>query len=133
MEKIRDDIELPIIDLRSNRSEAANRIVKACEEYGFFKVINHGVPQEIISRMEEEAHQFFSRPEPDKKRAGPADPYGYGCRNIGLNGDEGEVEYLLLQTDSPSISQDSKYINSTDPNKFRYIRISHFFIFFNTW
>ncbi|KAK4425988.1 Gibberellin 2-beta-dioxygenase 2 [Sesamum alatum] len=120
MEKIRDDIQLPIIDLlssKSNRSQVSKQIVKACEEYGFFKVINHGVPQEIITQMEEEAHNFFSKPGSEKERAGPANPYGYGCKNIGLKGDMGEVEYLLLQTNSPFIN--SKYYISQDPNKFR--------------
>ncbi|GER31448.1 gibberellin 2-oxidase, partial [Striga asiatica] len=118
IEKIRDDIELPIIDLHWDRTRAAVQIVRACEEFGFFKVINHGVPQEIISRMDREAHEFFSRPGPDKQRAGPANPYGYGLKNIGLNGDIGELEYLLLQANAPYISDKSKYI-STDPENFR--------------
>ncbi|CAA0829429.1 Gibberellin 2-beta-dioxygenase 6 [Striga hermonthica] len=119
IEKIRDDIELPIIDLRWDRTRATVQIVRACEEFGFFKVINHGVPQEIISRMDREAHEFFSRPAPDKQRAGPANPYGYGLKNIGLNGDIGELEYLLLQANAPYISDKSEYI-STDPENFRY-------------
>lgn len=111
MEKIRDDVEVPIIDL-SNGAEASKEMIKACEEFGFFKVINHGVPQEIISRMEEEALAFFSQPGPDKLRAGPPNPFGYGCNNIGLKGDVGEVEYLILQTNSPST-------NSPQSNHFR--------------
>ncbi|KAL6522923.1 hypothetical protein OROHE_016770 [Orobanche hederae] len=119
IEKIRDDIQLPIIDLQySNHSKASTQIIKACEEYGFFKVINHGVPKEIITRMEQEAHEFFSKPGSEKQQAGPADPYGYGCKNIGLNGDMGEVEYLLLQTNNSFISHNSHCI-SNDPNKFR--------------
>lgn len=108
MEKIRDDIEVPIIDL-SNRSEASKQIIKACEELGFFKVINHGVPQEIISQIEEEARAFFSKPGSEKMRAGPPNPYGYGCKNIGLKGDVGEVEYLLLHTNSPFLSTHSDH------------------------
>ncbi|KAK4478353.1 hypothetical protein RD792_017643 [Penstemon davidsonii] len=118
IEKIRDDIELPIIDLSCDRSKSSKLILKACEDFGFFKVINHGVPQQIISLMEEETHEFFSKPGSEKQRAGPANPFGYGCKNIGLKGDMGEVEYLLLHSNPLFISQNLEFI-STHPNKFR--------------
>jgi len=43
----------------------------------------------------------------------------YGCKNIGLNGDMGEVEYLVLGATTHSIAQISKTV-STDPLNFRY-------------
>ncbi|KAK4338983.1 hypothetical protein RND71_040445 [Anisodus tanguticus] len=116
-EKLRD-IELPIIDLMAERSEVSKLIVKASENFGFFKVINHGVPQHVIKAMEDESYGFFSKPPSQKQRAGPANPYGYGCKNIGLNGDYGEVEYLLLHTNPLSISQTSNTIFN-DPTLFR--------------
>lgn len=121
-EKIRD-LEIPIIDLSANGSEVSELIVKACEEFGFFKVINHGVPHDVIARMEQQSYEFFSKPASGKQQAGPANPYGYGCKNIGLKGDIGEVEYLLLQTNPVSIDHNSKTISSTDPNKFRYFHL----------
>ncbi|KAJ6432117.1 hypothetical protein OIU84_019385 [Salix udensis] len=110
-------IELPVIDLSGERSTVSNLIVKACEEYGFFKVKNHGVSQDIIAKMENESFSFFAKPFDEKQKAGLANSFGYGCKNIGFNGDMGEVEYLLFNTNPLSITERSKTI-STDPTKF---------------
>ncbi|MBA0559207.1 hypothetical protein Golob_016183, partial [Gossypium lobatum] len=110
-------IELPIIDLAAERSKVINLVTKACEEYGFFEVINHGVSHDIVSRMEEQGLGFFAKPLGDKQKAGPATPFGYGCKNIGFNGDVGAVEYLMLGTNSLSIVERSFAI-SNDPKMF---------------
>ncbi|KAG8484696.1 hypothetical protein CXB51_023685 [Gossypium anomalum] len=110
-------IDLPIIDLSAERSKVINLVIKACEEYGFFEVINHGVSHDIITRMEEQGLGFFAKPLGDKQKAGPATPFGYGCKNIGFNGDVGEVEYLMLGTNSLSIVERS-YAISNDPKMF---------------
>ncbi|XP_019449246.1 PREDICTED: gibberellin 2-beta-dioxygenase 1-like isoform X1 [Lupinus angustifolius] len=86
---------IPVVDL--SKPEAKTLIVKACEEFGFFKVINHGVPMEAISKLESEAINFFSLPNNQKEKAGPPNPFGYGNKKIGENGDVGWVEYLLLK------------------------------------
>ncbi|CAL5196829.1 unnamed protein product [Lathyrus oleraceus] len=86
--------EIPIVDL--SKPDAKNIIVKACEEFGFFKVVNHGVSMESISLLESEAVKFFSMAFDQKEKVGPANPFGYGNKKIGQNGDIGWVEYLLL-------------------------------------
>ncbi|XP_030468935.1 gibberellin 2-beta-dioxygenase 2-like [Syzygium oleosum] len=117
-EKVIQAAELPAVDLSpSGRSAAPRLIVEACERYGFFKAINHGVPAEVVSRMEEESAGFFARPASEKRRAGPADPFGYGSKSIGFNGDVGEVEYLLLESDPAYVSRRSASI-SDDPTQF---------------
>ncbi|GMI72177.1 Arabidopsis thaliana gibberellin 2-oxidase 4, ARABIDOPSIS THALIANA GIBBERELLIN 2-OXIDASE 6 [Hibiscus trionum] len=110
-------IELPVIDLSAERSKVSSLIVQACEQYGFFQVINHGISEDTIARMEQQGLSFFTKPVCEKQRAGPATPFGYGRKNIGFNGDVGEVEYLLLDTNPLSISQGS-YSFSNDPKMF---------------
>nr|CAA70330.1 dioxygenase [Marah macrocarpa] len=104
---------VPLIDLSA--PDAKHLIVKACEELGFFKVINHGVPMEFISTLESESTKFFSLPLSEKQRAGPPSPFGYGNKQIGRNGDVGWVEYLLLQSNSHAFLS----IFGQDPQKLR--------------
>ncbi|KAL1312792.1 hypothetical protein AAHE18_16G064400 [Arachis hypogaea] len=109
---------IPRIDLSmENRSELSEQVVKACEEFGIFKVVNHKVPREVILRMEEEGAEFFAKTSSEKQQASLPNPFGYGCNNIGNNGDVGDLEYLLLHTNPLFISQSSKSI-SNHPNKF---------------
>ncbi|XP_047306758.1 gibberellin 2-beta-dioxygenase 1-like [Impatiens glandulifera] len=87
---------IPLIDL--SKPDATTLLVKACEEFGFFKVVNHGVSPDFISNLESQAVKFFSLPLSEKQKAGPPDPFGYGSKIIGSNGDVGWVEYVLLTT-----------------------------------
>ncbi|KAI3424571.1 Peptidase A1 domain-containing protein [Psidium guajava] len=89
---------VPVIDLL--RPNAAVAVVRACQEFGFFKVVNHGVPPEVVDRLEDEAAGFFGLPQSEKDNAGPPDPFGYENKRIGPNGDVGWIEYLLLHTNA---------------------------------
>lgn len=108
---------IPIIDL--SKPDAKHLIVKACEEFGFFKVVNHGVPVEYITSLEAQAVKFFSLPLSEKEKAGPAAPFGYGNKKIGRNGDVGWLEYLLFTTCPDTSSQRFSSIFGEDEEKFR--------------
>nr|BAJ65445.1 gibberellin 2-oxidase [Torenia fournieri]BAJ76665.1 gibberellin 2-oxidase [Torenia fournieri] len=102
-------LQIPVIDL-ADHSDARNLIVEACKEFGFFKVINHGVPTELMSMLEEELFNFFKLPQQEKDKCGPANPFGYGNKRIGLNGDVGWIEYLLFCTNPEIISQNPEAV-----------------------
>ncbi|KAI8557976.1 hypothetical protein RHMOL_Rhmol04G0052900 [Rhododendron molle] len=108
--------EIPVIDL--SKPDPKARLVAACEEFGFFKVINHGVPTEFITELESEAIKFFSLPSFEKEKTGPPDPLGYGNKRIGPNGDVGWVEFLLLTTNREFNSQRFSSMLGNNPEVF---------------
>ncbi|NP_001234338.1 gibberellin 2-oxidase 2 [Solanum lycopersicum] len=108
---------VPLIDL--SKPDSKNLIVNACEEFGFFKIINHDVPMEFISKLESEAIKFFSSPLSEKLKAGPADPFGYGNKQIGTNGDCGRVEHILVSTNSEFNYQKFASILGVNPENIR--------------
>jgi isopenicillin N synthase-like dioxygenase len=71
---------LPVIDLTPLRAgtdaaavaDVAAEVDAACREIGFFCVTGHGVPAELVERLEAVSRQFFSLPEEEKARIGMA-------------------------------------------------------------
>ncbi|OMO97244.1 Oxoglutarate/iron-dependent dioxygenase [Corchorus olitorius] len=74
---------IPIIDmsllLMGNKDEL-NKLDLACQEWGFFQVVNHGVPNEVLQKMKDSAAEFFDLPleEKNKYAMPPNDIQGYG-------------------------------------------------------
>lgn len=77
----------PVFDL--GRFEAADRRARAamggevdgiCRSTGFLAIANHGVPEDVISRIWKSAQEFFELPAEQKAKAAapyPGYPYGY--------------------------------------------------------
>ncbi|GAV58887.1 2OG-FeII_Oxy domain-containing protein/DIOX_N domain-containing protein [Cephalotus follicularis] len=66
----RDHIRVPIIDLEGfqswRRIEIVNDMRKASETWGFFQVINHGVPVSVMEDIRESARLFHEQPKEAK-------------------------------------------------------------------
>ncbi|CBI30185.3 unnamed protein product, partial [Vitis vinifera] len=78
-------LNLPVIDFAelqgSNRSQVLKSIANACEEYGFFQLVNHGIPSDIISSMIDVSQRFFDLPMEERAKYMSADmcsPVRYG-------------------------------------------------------
>ncbi|XP_021287288.1 protein DMR6-LIKE OXYGENASE 1-like [Herrania umbratica] len=64
--------EIPVIDLSAyntgDTKQLASDIGNACKKWGFFQVINHGVPLELRCRVEKVAKAFFDLPIEEKRK-----------------------------------------------------------------
>ncbi|KAL2907077.1 Naringenin 2-oxoglutarate 3-dioxygenase [Bienertia sinuspersici] len=66
--------DIPVISLSGidssgdEKVEICRKIVEACEEWGIFQVVDHGIEAELVSEMTNLARQFFALPPDDKLR-----------------------------------------------------------------
>lgn len=66
--------EIPVISLAGidevggRREEICKKIVEACENWGIFQVVDHGVDTKLVSDMTRLAKEFFAFPPEEKLR-----------------------------------------------------------------
>ncbi len=66
---------VPVIDIapfasgtETEKKRVAQHVAEACSTIGFFSIVGHGVPIEIVENLREAAHQFFEQPEQLKRK-----------------------------------------------------------------
>lgn len=120
---------LPVVDLSpffagdgdagaaAARALAMEAVIEACQTYGFFRVVNHGVPRELLSRSLELSAAFFALPDEEKAKVRPlpaeATPLPAGYHRLPSSSPD-KNEYLL--TLQPHLGHN---LYPTDPPEFR--------------
>ncbi len=121
--------QVPLIDLQGlnccegsiERENVLKQLAYACEEWGFFQIVNHGIPESLMEAMMNVGKAFFGL-SVEEKQAYAALPglimQGYGSKYIAREGatrDWRDYIYLLLQ---PHSIRDYAYWPS-NPSDFR--------------
>ncbi|KAL3844122.1 hypothetical protein ACJIZ3_001525 [Penstemon smallii] len=77
-----DVLSIPIIDL--NALSATELVRNACQKWGMFHLINHGIPLSLVDEAEEHARRLFGLPLERKLKAlrSPSGATGYGVARI---------------------------------------------------
>ncbi|PIN25793.1 Iron/ascorbate family oxidoreductase [Handroanthus impetiginosus] len=98
--------KIPTVDLlvflkdgeEEGKSAAKETISRACGEYGFFLVVNHGIPLDLMSRAMELSRTFFGLPDEEKLQNRPKPcspvPAGYG-KQPAQSADKNEYVLML--------------------------------------
>ncbi|XP_022756143.1 feruloyl CoA ortho-hydroxylase 1-like [Durio zibethinus] len=60
---------IPVIDVSNwDDSKVIESICQAASKWGFFQIINHGIPLEVLNSVKEAAHRFFGLPNEERKK-----------------------------------------------------------------
>eukprot|EP01018_Ginkgo_biloba_P008653 Gb_05887 [translate_table: standard] len=97
--------QIPVIDMKkllSGDSDEMGELHIACQDCGFFQLINHGVPYSLMDKMKASTRQFLDLPLEEKRRYGPepGDVEGYGQAFVVSEEqklDWGDMMYLLVK------------------------------------
>ncbi|EEF48357.1 flavonol synthase/flavanone 3-hydroxylase [Ricinus communis] len=99
-------LEVPVINLNDPDQEKVKRlIVEASKEWGMFQIIDHGIPSEIISKLQSVGKEFFELPQQEKevyaKKPGGKEGYGTFLQKE-MEGKKGWVDHLFHNIWPPS-------------------------------
>jgi hypothetical protein len=123
---------IPIVDLspffrsdgdgdEGDKKKSMQVIAEACSEYGFFQIVNHGVPLDLMSRALELSTTWFqNNPDEEKLMSRPPShlplPAGYG-RQPEHSPDKNE--YLMLFPPNSGFN-----VYPRNPPQFKYVWLS---------
>ncbi|CAL5046485.1 unnamed protein product [Urochloa decumbens] len=114
---------IPIIDVnklldpQSFKEECA-KLGSACKQWGFFQVINHGVPNEVISSFRNDMTEFFKQPLEAKKVYSmvPGNLLGYGQHFVVSENQKLDWADLFSLVLRPVDSRDMRFWPSHPPS-----------------
>ncbi|OWM69457.1 hypothetical protein CDL15_Pgr013918 [Punica granatum] len=100
--------KIPTIDMSEpNREKLVQAISEASQDWGIFQVAQHGIPGDLISRLQRAGREFFELPQEEKeayaKIPGSRSIEGYGSMlQKDFNGKKGWVDHLFHKIWPPS-------------------------------
>ncbi|KAL2653815.1 hypothetical protein R1flu_021943 [Riccia fluitans] len=144
-----DKLSIPVINIAGfsadgddtsiRRRKIVSEITHACETWGIFQIINHGVPQQLVNDVRKQAHEFFSLPPEIKERIRvetqklsesnnyhqqgflrkPADPMNTSWRedlaySSSWNKTKSMIERAWLDTSASTVETAHEYLKSKD-------------------
>ncbi|KAH7524878.1 hypothetical protein FEM48_Zijuj06G0165900 [Ziziphus jujuba var. spinosa] len=117
------DHSMPTIDFSllmstspDQRAKILHDLRKACEEWGFFMLINHGVPESLMKNMIDVCQGFFNLPEEEKKvyqSRNLLDPIKYGTSF------NAEIDKVLLWRDFLKVISHPRFHSLPKPEGYR--------------
>ncbi|KAK4481288.1 hypothetical protein RD792_012173 [Penstemon davidsonii] len=98
--------QIPVIDFGLSENLVQSVFDASCE-WGFFQIVNHGIPSEVLGNLQRVGKQFFELPQ-EEKEVYAKDPKGKSVEGYGtklqkeVEGKKGWVDHLFNKIWPPS-------------------------------
>ena len=128
-------LEVPVIDLSQTDNESLVDLVsKASKDWGLFQVVNHGIPSELISKLQKVGKEFFELPQEEKEVIAKPEGYkgveGYGTKlQKEVQGKKGWVDHLFHIVWPPSFINYHFWPKNPPSYRYIYLTLSSFHYF----
>ncbi|KAM7526145.1 hypothetical protein LguiA_016047 [Lonicera macranthoides] len=132
------NLKLPVIDFADlhgpNRSQLLKSLACACEHYGFFQLVNHGIGSEIIREMIDVCGRFFEQALEEREKYMSSDmgsPVRYGTSFISQTKDGvfcwRDFLKLLVPPSPNNLSQEDDFLSlwPSSPFDFRELAVNY--------
>ncbi|KAK9115750.1 hypothetical protein Sjap_014697 [Stephania japonica] len=124
--RVDDSLKIPVIDLsrlNDDQKFAHDELMKlhnACEDWGFFQLINHGVYEDVIEKMKDDTNEFFKLPLEKKKTYSqlPNSLEGYGQASVMSEDQKLDWAEMLFILPQPFNDRNMRFW-PTHPHSFR--------------
>lgn len=99
---------VPIVDFAEpDKNKVDRAVAEAAREWGIFQVVNHGIPMEVIQKLQKVGKEFFELPQEEKEayaiKPGSKSLEGYGTKlQKDLEGKKAWVDFLFHNVWPPS-------------------------------
>lgn len=100
------NMNIPVIDIRElKHADTLAALDAACRDWGFFQVVNHGIPADVIDTLFAETHAFFEQPLAFKREIVRTheNPWGFFDRELTGNRQDLKQVYDLGPADGMNI------------------------------
>lgn len=85
---------IPVIDLAAPAIQIVSQLAQASTEWGFFQVVNHGIPLSLLERVTQVSKEFFELSVEEKKRQCPMRPGTFMLEGYGRSFDVSDETVL---------------------------------------
>lgn len=133
-----DEEDIPVISLSSGGD--AEKMMAASRKWGFFKLVDHGVPDEVIDDITVWLNRFYDLPMEQKLKGARAGslPLGYSASNVDYGRNLPWAEILqLLQSPEQVVEFATRVYGDHSHHHFRYVcvraKINYMYIWNNMW